>query len=551
MQNNHWPKISILFILLVMVLGFATVSDYGSSWDENIRMQAGETKLEYYQSLLSGDWERAGEIAAKPDNYPGFYDLNLAILRRLSPFSDILTGHAFALTFGLLALVGAMRLAFLLGGARAAFLAGLVLVLTPSFYGHMFINPKDIPFACGYIWSIHWIAVWLRQWPRPQPRTVLLSGICLGIACATRVGGLVLLCYLGLFIMLAWGACLLKNPDNTLSEKLMGLIRRQILPAAAVAVVTFLVLALYWPSLLANPFSRTGETLQATAQYAWDMPVIFEGAQLTAGQLPWYYILKMLLLKIPLGFILLFAGACGFALRSVKNIHSAQSFRSKLPWILVFFSIAFPLAYVIARDSTLYNGIRHMLFIVPPMAVVCGVAASRCIDYLATGKDSFRITILGLSAAYCMLLAVTGLRLHPYQYIYYNELAGGVGTAHQRYETDYWGTAYKELAESFYDFLVTTKASFTRPYVVVNMEHVTWLFEPYLPAESKLPINVVRSRPGDDDFYAASPIWNADQFYYGLPVVTVERMGVPLGVVKDRRGLAPSEREFGYNPADK
>ena len=551
MQNYNWTRVSISLLLLVIVLGLATVSDYGSSWDENIRRQAGDAKLEYYQSLLSGNWQRAGEIASQPDNYPGFYDLNLAILRRLSPFSDFLTGHAFSLAFGLLTLAGAMRLALLLDGARSAFLAGLILVLTPSFYGHMFINPKDIPFACGYIWSIYWIAVWIRQWPKPKPRTILLCGICLGIACATRVGGLVLLCYLGLFILLEWSAFLLHKADEATTEKRMNLVRQQVFPAAMVTLLAFFLLALYWPSLHTNPLSRTGETLQATTQYGWDMPVLFEGAQFTAGQLPWYYILKMLLLKIPLGFILLFAGACGFAIRSLNKIKSADPFQATLPWMLVFFSIAFPLAYVIARDSTLYNGIRHMLFILPSIAVVCGVAASCCIGYLATRKESFRLAILSLSTAYCVLLAFTGLRLHPYQYIYYNELAGGVGNAQHRYDTDYWGTAYKELAESFYDFLVTTKASFDRPYVIVNMEHVTWLFEPYLPAESKLPINVVRSKPEDDDFYATSPIWNADQFYYGLPVVTVERMGVRLGVVKDRRNLAPRERVFGYIPADK
>jgi hypothetical protein len=34
--------------------------------------------------------------------------------------------------------------------------------------------------------------------------------------------------------------------------------------------------------------------------------------------------------------------------------------------------------------------------------------------------------------------------LHPYQYIYYNQFAGGVNGAYRQYELDYWVTSYRE-----------------------------------------------------------------------------------------------------------
>ena len=39
------------------------------------------------------------------------------------------------------------------------------------------------------------------------------------------------------------------------------------------------------------------------------------------------------------------------------------------------------------------------------------------------------------------------IKLHPYQYIYYNSLVGGVNGAARQYELDYWGTSFKEAAE--------------------------------------------------------------------------------------------------------
>jgi hypothetical protein len=37
--------------------------------------------------------------------------------------------------------------------------------------------------------------------------------------------------------------------------------------------------------------------------------------------------------------------------------------------------------------------------------------------------------------------------LHPYQYVYYNQLVSGVGGAFRRFEMDYWTTSYKEATE--------------------------------------------------------------------------------------------------------
>jgi hypothetical protein len=39
------------------------------------------------------------------------------------------------------------------------------------------------------------------------------------------------------------------------------------------------------------------------------------------------------------------------------------------------------------------------------------------------------------------------IKLHPYEYAYYNQFVGGTGQAAKRFETDYWNTCYKEAME--------------------------------------------------------------------------------------------------------
>jgi hypothetical protein len=46
----------------------------------------------------------------------------------------------------------------------------------------------------------------------------------------------------------------------------------------------------------------------------------------------------------------------------------------------------------------------------------------------------------------CVVPGGRGIRLHPYEYIYYNAFIDGVSGASRRFELDYWGTSYREAA---------------------------------------------------------------------------------------------------------
>lgn len=54
------------------------------------------------------------------------------------------------------------------------------------------------------------------------------------------------------------------------------------------------------------------------------------------------------------------------------------------------------------------------------------------------------------TGALALLLLLPGywmVKNHPYQYVYFNELAGGTDNAYARYETDYWMTSVKQMCE--------------------------------------------------------------------------------------------------------
>src|SRR5262249_20248259 len=120
------------------------------------------------------------------------------LLRRVSPLAVYRARHLLSGLVGILGLIGCSKLAAQVAGFRAGFIATLFLLLTPNYYGQMFNNPKDIPFAVGVVWSIYYLVRIVPTLPRPSVRLVAKLGTAIGMTMGVRIGGLLLLCYLGL-----------------------------------------------------------------------------------------------------------------------------------------------------------------------------------------------------------------------------------------------------------------------------------------------------------------------------------------------------------------
>jgi hypothetical protein len=96
-----------------------------------------------------------------------------------------------------------------------------------------------------------------------------------------------------------------------------------------------------------------------------------------------------------------------------------------------------PILFVIVAHSTLYNGIRHVIFVIPMLAVIAGYGFVLILPWLK------RVPILAGAAIAGYLgyqVSILGA-LHPLEYIAFNALAGGVQGAYGRFDLDYWGAA--------------------------------------------------------------------------------------------------------------
>jgi hypothetical protein len=197
-----------------------------------------------------------------------------------------------------------------------------------------------------------------------------------------------------------------------------------------------------------------------------NLSVLFGGVAYRAGELPRRYLPFMLVNTLtepvwPLFLLGIFGGYWKLFkqrsllkanLRVVTPVETWTSLRSgldmttirnkivSLTLILLWFGPL--LGYVLLRRPSMYDGLRHFLFILPPIFIFTGMAFEFLLDHL---------TISWLRAGLILVLLAPGIagliELHPYEYTYYNSFVGGTSGVFRQYESDYWLTCYKEAVE--------------------------------------------------------------------------------------------------------
>src|SRR5690348_5545302 len=177
--DRIWDRLAVATLVAAAILVLLTFTDYGVTWDEDVHNWYGILALKYYLSLFA---DQRALNWLNLYNYGAAFDMVAAALNRFSPLGVYETRHLLNGLVGLLGLAGCWRLGRVLGGRRAGFFALILLVLTPNYYGPMFNNPKDIPFAVGGVWATYYMVRILPALPRPKPHLLLKMGLAIGLA---------------------------------------------------------------------------------------------------------------------------------------------------------------------------------------------------------------------------------------------------------------------------------------------------------------------------------------------------------------------------------
>lgn len=420
--------ISLGIMLIIMLY---TSKDFGISGDEITQNTYGELVYKYYASF--GKDKSCFESFGRTDNayyYGGFYDLLCVTINKAFHTDTFNTRHFINAIFGFFIIVFAVRLARFMKDWRAALIVAWMLFLSPRFLGESMNNPKDIPFALGMVMGVYYILRFLRDFPKPSWKDMLGLTLSIGLAISARVGGIMLLPYLFVGVVLQYFFEWRKKYSLT-SKEMKGLVLRSVV----ICAVGYFLGLVFWPYGLEAPLSNPFKSLSEMSQFSVNIGMLFEDKRIVSAKVPWYYIPKWIFISTP---IIILAGIVAspwlFKLKEYKV--AVLGF--------VFFAAIFPVAYVIYKKSPLYDGWRHLLFVYPPLVVLAGLTFTAFIEKAKTKGARYAIVSvlclgLALPAKYC-------IANHPNEIVYFNEFVGGINGAYGYYETDYYMNSVKQAA---------------------------------------------------------------------------------------------------------
>ena len=424
-----------------------------------------------------------------------------------------------------------------LAGTWGGVLAILMLALTPPFYGHAFNNPKDIPFAAGSIWALYYLVLIIPSLPRPRWQLVLKLGLACGLTLGVRVGGLLLFGYLGMLLSVfaLWRALETRRVGVLFRDGIISGFR-VFIPVVAIAYPVMLV---FWPWAQHGPIANPLSALATFSHQEFPFRTLFAGHYIMAADLPWTYLPVHILLALPEVVLLLLIASPFVALFLLWRDFSAIGRNRMLMHFMVVFAILFPVGYAIAIKAILFDGMRHFIFVLPPIAAVTALLADRAWRKLTAPKLR-RATVAAL-VLYGIVHIGMMARLHPDEYVYYNAFIGGTKGAQGLFKLDYWANSYDEAVHGLRDYL---KAQYGADFM--DHDFTVAVCGPPGSAAYYFPSNFIFTDDRENaDFFIAFTKDDCDKSLPGTVVYRVERMGTLLSLVLDRRAIVAGIRRPG------
>lgn len=429
-----------LFVLVVIAaIAALTFRDYGLGWDDYTHSEYGDLLLKFYASGFS---DRRALSFVNLYKYGGGFDMAAALVAKVLPFGLFETRRLAGAVVGITGLIVTWRIGRRLGGPTAGLIALVLLASCPLYYGHMFMNAKDAPFATAMAVLLLGMVRAFDQYPRPGAMTIATLGIGLGLAFGSRIlAGIAAPCALAALIMIIAGE------SRTLGFRAAGArVGAFIMRCVPALVIGYLIMGLLWPWSVLSPLNpiRAVEYFDTFFEKPWrEMYAgkLYAVTDMPASYLPHLFVLKLPEIMLALGF----AGAVGAVIAAPRR-QFPLTHRANLALVTV--SAFLPIAIAMLTHPALYNGLRHFVFVVPPFAVLGGLAGAWLFRQ-ARAVGIWSAAVFGALLIGGLILPIRDMvRLHPYQYTAFNWASGGVRMAHGKYMLDYWGLAFKQTGES-------------------------------------------------------------------------------------------------------
>lgn len=510
----------------IAVLALWTFRDYAISNDEGVQHHYGELILNYY---AGGFTDQSVFNFENLYLYGGLFDIIAVGLSHLIPIDPYDLRHILCALIGVAGIGATAATARSIAGPRAGLLAAIALCVCGAWYGTMFNHTKDIPFAVAMMGATLFLIRIARLLPSPRLRDVAAFGVLAGAALGMRVLGLILIAYIGFAIAMYLPAA----GERTQGQPRWRAAALSLLRLLPAFVPAYLIMIFAWPWAALAPLNPI-RGLLAFSEFHYSIRTIFAGTAYDMADVPRLYVPVYFLIRLPL---LTLFGAAVAMLSVLPRLGTADApplQRRDIGFLSL--AVMFPIACQVIGHGPAFTGLRHFLFVIPPLAALAGIGLDRVLTVLAARGRWLAASGLALGSACLLWNADTLVRLHPDEYLFYNSAVGGLQGASRRYDLDYWFNSMPEAVgklETYLRHSPPAESSWqTQVYsVAVCGERLSFEKIVTLP---QLRYDFMPTWE-QSDFFIAPTQMNCDSDLDGKVVATVERLGVVIATIKDRR----------------
>jgi Flp pilus assembly protein TadD len=424
--------LAALGLVVLIALSFGS----GINADDKFQVDYSQKLVNYY-STFGKDTSALNIPDGNMHLYGGFFETVTGFASKTLGFkpTDLAyhnIRHASSAILGWVAMLCAALFAGLIAGQRAGIITLIIMLVSPRFMGDSLMNPKDIPFAAGYIMAIYNMVAVLDRMPNPRRWNLAGLVVGLGIALGIRAGGLL---SFGMFGMFAGLHFLLKNGGFRAFTDTQNL-KKYVLVTLGIAIAGYVFALLFWPFALHAPLKNPFVALSKFSDLEVKIRVLFEGVNMMSDKTPWNYAIKWIAYTIPLAALMGFVGGVVLLPRLLRRLNPL--------WVvLAFFATIFPVFYVIYKNSVIHDGWRHLTFAYPPM-VVCAALFWNQLVQICSEKKFAKWAVYGAMGLLCADAGAFIVANPKMPYVYFNPILGGTAGAYGEFETDYWGISTRQ-----------------------------------------------------------------------------------------------------------
>ena len=430
-QRKILPALFVFcFFCTYSLAGLLIYKDYGISVDEKIDFLRGRVNYERFIGGLQSEFVKACTGWENVCYYPPLFSM---VLYWFAPSGDTqaIYWRRHQVTFAFF--VFSVFIFFLIGKKifkdwKIGLLGSLFLIISPRIFAHSFYNPKDIPFLSAYVISIYTLLLLLEK---KNIFIAILHGIAIGVVCSIRTPGLIIIPITLFFYFFD----LFLSRDKWRSYLKAGIFLLTSLFVAAGLVNWFT------PILYTHTIENYVQAFKLMKQYPWNDFQLYMGQDIR-NNIPWHYSIVWFSISSPVFYLALFLlGSITLAVHTLKS-RLREHFQSMRNLYLVAACGILPIVAVIVMKSVIYTDNRQMYFVYPALLLISLYGFTSLIDKIRQKTQYWRLwtaIILIVGLAYPVYFMI---RYHPYQYTYFNFLAGSkMSIIKERFGLDVWGVS--------------------------------------------------------------------------------------------------------------